>query len=88
MRDERRTNKRTVKIELLSQWKLEAEFRKKCIFSFFKKCNVFKQQQKLAQKRGFRRCLAMDQCSNFGDGQTDFLGGGEVVVRFPDPLGK
>ena len=29
MRDEQRTtNKQTVKIELLSQWKLEAEFRK------------------------------------------------------------
>ena len=31
MRDERRqTNKQTMMIELLSQWKLEAEFRKKC----------------------------------------------------------
>ena len=27
MRDNERTNKQTVKIELLSQWKLEAEFR-------------------------------------------------------------
>ena len=27
MRDERTTNKQTLKIELLSQWKLEAEFR-------------------------------------------------------------
>ena len=27
MRDNKRTNKQTVKIELLSQWKLEAEFR-------------------------------------------------------------
>ena len=26
--DERRTNEQTLKIELLSQWKLEAEFRK------------------------------------------------------------
>ena len=28
MRDEQRTNEQTLKIELLSQWKLEAEFRK------------------------------------------------------------
>ena len=28
MRDKRTTNKQTLKIELLSQWKLEAEFRK------------------------------------------------------------
>ena len=27
MRDDEQTNKQTVKIELLSQWKLEAEFR-------------------------------------------------------------
>ena len=27
MRDKQRTNKQTLKIELLSQWKLEAEFR-------------------------------------------------------------
>ena len=27
MRDERTTNEQTLKIELLSQWKLEAEFR-------------------------------------------------------------
>ena len=29
MRDEQRTNEQTLKIELLSQWKLEAEFRNK-----------------------------------------------------------
>ena len=29
MRDNEQTNKQTVKIELLSQWKLEAEFRNK-----------------------------------------------------------
>ena len=28
MRDKQRTNKQTLKIEQLSQWKLEAEFRK------------------------------------------------------------
>ena len=35
MRDDKRTNKQTVKIELLSQWRLEAEFRKIQIFSAF-----------------------------------------------------
>ena len=35
MRDDERTNKRqTVKIELLSQWKLEAEFRNFCVHQF------------------------------------------------------
>ena len=37
--DDERTNKQTVKIELLSQWKLEAEFRKSV--EYFPEFNIF-----------------------------------------------
>ena len=38
MRDNERTNEQTLTIELLSQWKLEAEFRNENVINFVTNC--------------------------------------------------
>ena len=42
MRDKQRTNKQTLKIELLSQWKLEAEFRNSDTWNWNLLCNLIR----------------------------------------------